>query len=390
MGETPSLDPNYIIDLEFGTDKFEFVRGVIDFESLLPIEPVSTAERISKYPEMYSFRPPRRPKKMPDFPLRRFTPEPGAVAVRVVANEMEQVAKIHEQNNTPNVCDVCHHWFRSEVALGTHRKYHFQPFGEQNKPLPTRTPRFLCPYQNCTAHCDCQTTVNEHVRVHHGRDDLQYDDLQFSSWAEFERWKETLEHNTTTRYVQTHGKYSGILKNTRYSCFFTRTSSTQSKERKNQRVKRSRKSDCACTAFMNVREVYGHVQVRVCLTHIGHEDRTDDLPLSIAIKKEIAGALIRGVPEDQILNNFRDCPTTDRRFYIKGYEVRNIAKKLEKNKELQSENQLRAERTNQKITGFNPEGVLLEVDVSKLKRETIDDEIDVNVMDFDDYEQDEI
>uniref|UniRef100_A0A1I7UWV4 C2H2-type domain-containing protein n=1 Tax=Caenorhabditis tropicalis TaxID=1561998 RepID=A0A1I7UWV4_9PELO len=382
---------NFIISDVFEPDNLQYGEEILDFDSLLPVESITTAERIQKYPEMYHFRPLRRSRKLPGFPEP--SPPPATMKIgkmEVVeeeeairdSNVAEQVEIMTEPEKIVNssICPECGHWFRSRIILNTHRKFHAEKADDKIRPLG-----FKCPIPKCKVQCDSQGTLNEHVRMHHQREELVYETMQFANWVDFERWKDNLEYTTNSRFVLTSGRYTNTGKTSRFSCYFARNSSSLTRCPRPPttiRQRSSRKLNTACTAFLSIKEVYGQVHLRGCLTHCGHDDQLQNLPLSITVKREIASDLVRGMSEEQILRNFRESyPSTDRRFYIRPYEVRNIYHKLMRNQDTMEEsehveNMRKTKRRRvQRITVDEEEEV--EVDVVDMDVEVVGEEATV-------------
>ncbi|KAF1763241.1 hypothetical protein GCK72_011507 [Caenorhabditis remanei] len=317
---------NYAESDDFGDFDEEFLEFHDDVGTSISIEidskPISTAERLEKFPEMYQI--PARKRKRSCF---------GVSDELNIEKSVRRDVKIPENPKNERKltnCEECKFWYRSEILLHSHIEQH------KNPQVKIRAPGFVCPYDECTVRCDCQETLNKHVKIEHNRHDLVYDILHFDSWDEFERWKENLEFTTMSRFVHASSKKNYCGRSLWLSCYFTRTVKhfTNSKSASDlimHRNKRSKKSERACTAHFVARETFGHIEVRACLTHCGHEGliHIHNLPLSKLIKSEIANELLKGMTEEEIVRNYREtCPPTDRRFYIRPYEVRNVYSKL--------------------------------------------------------------
>ncbi|CCD67075.1 C2H2-type domain-containing protein [Caenorhabditis elegans] len=323
MGDSADSEDNFPIDEEFDGENFEFHEQNFNFYNFTPIP---TTERLKKWPEMYQV--PRKCRKSQDFAEIR--PAVGSVRIEF-SKKPEIVAKPRIVVPCPN-CDFV---FGSGRALAQHQAKHSKTVKSE---ISTRQPGFLCPITDCTARCDYQATLNEHVRAQHENEQVAYETMQFANFNEFERWKENLEYSTSSRFVHTSGRYTTTGKTRRYSCFFTKSQQPTDKEPRGARNRPTKKLKRACTAHISVRETFGQIHVRACLFHCGHEHLVNNLPLSTIVRKEIATLLIRGETPEEIVEKLRkNSNSTDRRFYIRPYEIRNISAKIQKARERHGE-----------------------------------------------------
>ncbi|EGT42756.1 hypothetical protein CAEBREN_21946 [Caenorhabditis brenneri] len=338
MSQSASIDSDYIIDVEYDSDTIDFDDDeILTYDPLFAVENVTTAERLAKYPEMYNIRPMRPKNKLIGFPEPMDLP----ISPKNECKEMFGARMGSGTSITPVSCEKCNRCFRSPNVLASHKELH-----DQGNDDLIKSSWFLCPYPECSTECDRQMTLNEHVRIAHGREDLVYETEQFSSWVEFERWKENLEFETDSRFVCISARGTNYGKTVRYQCFFSRAyHPPPSKTSSGMRVRPSRKLDVACTAYMLAREVYGHVHARVCLTHCGHDQHAHLLPLPNTVKKEIAAALMKGMTEEQILLDFTESyDPNDRRHHIRPYEIRNVFNKLLKSQQIHAEHRIHPEQ----------------------------------------------
>lgn len=75
--------------------------------------------------------------------------------------------------------------------------------------------------------------------------------------------------------------------------------------------------------------------LRGCTKHCGHGRNVQELPVTDDIKLEISNMLISGLDESAIVDKMREeNDASDRRYYLQNYEVRNVAIKIEKYKDL--------------------------------------------------------
>ncbi|CAI2349723.1 unnamed protein product [Caenorhabditis sp. 36 PRJEB53466] len=313
---------------------------------LLAIQPISTADRLAAYSEMQLVKPLRslknsrakkqkNEKETADKECSSSSSTARTVVPKILAGtpsdkSSEESPQLRHWKNADRsdalFCATCQQCFRSQVVYTLHQKRH-------DKGLEIPIPNFLCPMPGCNVRCDCQATVNKHVQDRHNRGDLVIEHFSFTSWTEFERWKDNLEDSTSSRFVHSSGKPCTLGKTRRLSCFFSRRNDSYKRPARGIRSKLSRKQESTCTAHMSVKDIFGEISVRACLTHCGHESaHLQKLPLSTVIKREIAELLVQGLNEEEIVRNLKQASNqNDRRFYIQPYEVRNILNKIIKN-----------------------------------------------------------
>ncbi|XGW06829.1 hypothetical protein V3C99_016838 [Haemonchus contortus] len=228
----------------------------------------------------------------------------------------------------PAQCKYCNKWFPSQVSMNRHvREEHTDP----NYPKGTT---IECGDPHCDVVCDRMSTLCEHVAQEHGRGDLVIEELKFPSQERFKEWKDQVEAETMSKYVlsSSRTRLSGVVQ-LYYLCHLSgyanrsRHSAVQV-----SRMRTTKKLGRYCTAFMNVKELSdGSVVVHCCLGHFGHNFDVSRLPLPNKVKEEISELLLKGIDSQTVHDMVRKKYTSsDRGYYLKRYEVRNIADKLRK------------------------------------------------------------
>ncbi|VDO30424.1 unnamed protein product [Haemonchus placei] len=228
----------------------------------------------------------------------------------------------------PAQCKYCNKWFPSQVSMNRHvREEHTDP----NYPKGTT---IECGDPHCDVVCDRMSTLCEHVAQEHGRGDLVIEEFKFPSQERFKEWKDQVEAETMSKYVlsSSRTRLSGVVQ-LYYLCHLSgyanrsRHSAVQV-----SRMRTTKKLGRYCTAFMNVKELSdGSVVVHCCLGHFGHNFDVSRLPLPNTVKEEISELLLKGIDSQTVHDMVRKKYTSsDRGYYLKRYEVRNIADKLRK------------------------------------------------------------
>ncbi|KAK6013777.1 zinc finger, C2H2 type [Ostertagia ostertagi] len=222
-------------------------------------------------------------------------------------------------------CKYCRKWFPSQVVMNRHvREEHTDPHYPKGTTIECGDP-------HCDVVCDRMSTLCEHVAQEHGRDDLVIEEFKFPNLQRFKEWKDQVETDTMSKLCCCHRVE--LVSAVYYLCHLSgyanrsRHSAVQV-----SRLRSTKKLGRYCTAFMNAKEISdGSVIVHCCLGHFGHNFDVSRLPLPSKVKDEVAELLLKGMDSQTVHDMVRKKYTSaDRGFYLKRYEVRNIADKLRK------------------------------------------------------------
>lgn len=230
---------------------------------------------------------------------------------------------------SPTQCKYCRKWFAAQVTLNRHVRE------EHPEPNYMKGTTIECGDPHCDVVCDRMSTLCEHVAQEHGREDLVIEEFNFPSAERFKEWKDQVETDTMSKYVLSSSRMrnSGVLQ----SYYLCHLSGYANRSRHSvvsgNRFRSTKKLGRYCTAFINTRESPGgDVTVHCCLGHFGHSFDVRRLPLPRKVKDEVSELLMKGNDPQQVHEMVRKKYTaSERGFYLKRYEVRNIADKLRKN-----------------------------------------------------------
>ncbi|CCD71068.1 C2H2-type domain-containing protein [Caenorhabditis elegans] len=232
-------------------------------------------------------------------------------------------------------CMYCNFVFRQKALLESHIKKHTTTGKNE---VMSESSGLICPVEHCTIRCDSIATVVRHMQVTHSVNNIAFERVVFKNFHEFKMWRTELERLTMSKFSRTSGKTNKFSKSTYYQCQHSgKIPSVKSeKEYRKQRTRVSKKLGKTCTAFFHVRENDdGTVLLRGCTKHCGHGRNVQELPVTDDIKLEISNMLISGLDESAIVDKMREeNDASDRRYYLQNYEVRNVAIKIEKYKDL--------------------------------------------------------
>uniref|UniRef100_A0A183GJU9 C2H2-type domain-containing protein n=1 Tax=Heligmosomoides polygyrus TaxID=6339 RepID=A0A183GJU9_HELPZ len=231
--------------------------------------------------------------------------------------------------NNKTQCKYCRKWFAAQVTLNRHVRE------EHPEPNYMKGTTIECGDPHCDVVCDRMSTLCEHVAQEHGREDLVIEEFNFPSAERFKEWKDQVETDTMSKYVLSSSRMrnSGVLQ----SYYLCHLSGYANRSRHSvvsgNRFRSTKKLGRYCTAFINTRESPGgDVTVHCCLGHFGHSFDVRRLPLPRKVKDEVSELLMKGNDPQQVHEMVRKKYTaSERGFYLKRYEVRNIADKLRKN-----------------------------------------------------------
>ncbi|CAJ0950581.1 unnamed protein product, partial [Mesorhabditis belari] len=203
---------------------------------------------------------------------------------------------------------------------------------------PCRRPNITC--AECPESFDSMPNYIAHVKVAHLEPDekMNIETHVFQNNQEFEEWKLKVETMTCAQFVCTSGKVrpkNNLGTGTSHQYLQCYRSGHQSKFYRSDEPARRRKSkkiNAFCTAFINIAETYkGQISVKCCLYHFGHDNEPENLPVSKGIKGRIEELLRNCMDFDRIRDVIvAESQPNERGFYLKKYEVVNVAKKLVK------------------------------------------------------------
>lgn len=127
--------------------------------------------------------------------------------------------------------------------------------------------------------------------------------------ADFKAWKECLEKNTNSWYVQTSGRKTLLdCGKTYYYCNRSGHFNSRGRGQRHLKIQGSSKINSYCAAAITVtrENVSGYIEVHFCSTHYGHKIALGHLRLIESDKIAIAGQLAQGIEFQHILDNMRD------------------------------------------------------------------------------------
>lgn len=201
--------------------------------------------------------------------------------------------KIHKDFN----CRMCKLTFRNLDELTKHKETH---------PI-VNTIKVSCSL------CENQINKNQfpdHLKQEH-EIELETTNHMFANMQNFYVWKESVEHETKSRYVQQQGSKKSkkgytwtLLKCHRDGYYHGR-----GKNQRSLKISGSNKMNGYCPASMSVKIYESKVCVSFTRTHLGHSMDLDKLPLTKTEKELIAEQLALNIPMDNIISNIRDTVT---------------------------------------------------------------------------------
>lgn len=266
--------------------------------------------------------------KLPDVPINQMTPLPNRYFRKRITIKADTAGFVSDC--LP--CGYCNWLFRQRAMLENHVKKHVTT---GKKEVTSERSGLICPVQNCTVRSDCIATVFQHLKKSHSVDDLMIERIVFKDMHEFKLWKSELERLTMSKFSRTSGKQNVYSKSTYYQCHHSGNIPMSRDPADTQRKRQTKKLGRTCTAFLHVKENDDRtVVLRGCTKHSGHGKDVRVLPLTDDIKMEIAQHLISGMDENDIVAKMQaETDTSNRRYYLQNYEVRNVLNKIEKYKE---------------------------------------------------------
>ncbi|KJH45951.1 zinc finger, C2H2 type [Dictyocaulus viviparus] len=226
----------------------------------------------------------------------------------------------------PAQCKYCHKWYGSQVMMNRHiKEQHLDSNFSKGTTIECGDP-------HCDVVCDRMSTLCEHVAQEHCRDDLVIEEFKFPCVNKFKHWKDQVEADTISKFVlsSSRTRASGIIQ----SYYLCHLSGYANRSRHSTlsagRLRTTKKLGRYCTAFINTKELLdGAVTVQCCLGHFGHGFDVRRLPLPIKVKEEVSELLLKGTDPQAVQDIVRKKYSPgERGYYLKRYEIRNIADKL--------------------------------------------------------------
>ncbi|KFM75711.1 hypothetical protein X975_20066, partial [Stegodyphus mimosarum] len=133
------------------------------------------------------------------------------------------------------------------------------------------------------------------------------EDLQFSSFQEFNVWKKDIETETKCSFVLGRGAQKRIS-DTHYFfvCHRSGVYTPRGNGIRHLKVQGSKKINGFCPASINVFEADGKCCVHYVKTHVGHKNEIGHMFLSKEDRMYLASKIAAGLPFEKILSEIRD------------------------------------------------------------------------------------
>lgn len=199
-------------------------------------------------------------------------------------------------------CNTCHKNYSLENDLRQHQR---REHGERSY----KRKLLRCPV------CECEVPsgkcLSEHLAVEHEMQ-LKCEDLNFSSFADFQNWKHEVEKSTHSSYVRNCSSKVAVdnAVSHYYYCHRSGHFTSNGKGIRHLKLQGSNKISAMCPAKMKVIQAEdGTCVVKFVSTHIGHENDLSHLNLSLQEKDSIASDIVRKIPFQAILEKNRESMT---------------------------------------------------------------------------------
>ncbi|EYB81061.1 hypothetical protein Y032_0393g596 [Ancylostoma ceylanicum] len=207
------------------------------------------------------------------------------------------IKKAKNQGQKEHECAVCKKVFFSDSGLRKHKRVaHKNPNSSPAVKKPTLWIR--CP--GCDEAFNSHLEMAEHCGKEHndGSTDFSIVQKSFSSWADFEVWRDQKQLETSSKLVKRSIRDCRNWTSSMYTCKKSSTATVVQKERKRSYKKRTSDNGKNCPCFARVR-LYkdGRVEVVACFGHYGHEPRT------IVVTRPTEGAELKLPPLSPSLLN---------------------------------------------------------------------------------------
>jgi len=159
----------------------------------------------------------------------------------------------------------------------------------------------------CKKYKDIKSNLLKHYRVEHSINMLT-EDVCFSSFLEFEKWKDEMEENTVSKYVRCDLRKSNNKIMYYYGCNRSGFYKSKGKKKRRLKLKGSNKINGYCPSRINVtiNKTTEEVHVHFVKTHVGHTMDLEKIPLKKADRDLLASKICQKIPFDELLNDTRD------------------------------------------------------------------------------------
>ncbi|CAJ0580262.1 unnamed protein product, partial [Mesorhabditis spiculigera] len=201
-----------------------------------------------------------------------------------------------------------------------------------------RRPNIMC--AECDGSFENMPSYVSHVKEDHLEPGhtMKIESHLFHSTQELEDWKNKVENETCALFVCSSGKVrpkNTLGTGTSHQYLQCYRSGHQSRNHgvdhvEKFRRRKSKKINAFCTAYINIAETSrGLISVKCCLSHFGHDIEPEHLPLSKFLKSRVEDLLRLGKDFDDIRESIaNESQPTERGYFLKKYEVVNVAKRL--------------------------------------------------------------
>ncbi|KAL6743988.1 hypothetical protein Aduo_016968 [Ancylostoma duodenale] len=197
------------------------------------------------------------------------------------------IKKAKNQGQKELECPVCKKVFFSDSGLRKHKRVaHKNPNATPGVKKPTLW--IKCP--GCSEAFNSHLEMAEHCGREHndGSTDFSIVRISFSSWADFEVWRDQKQVETCSRLVKRSIRDCLNWTSSMYTCKKSSSSKDVPKERKRSYKKRTSDNGKNCPCFARVRLYKDErVDVVACFGHYGHE------PLTNVVVRPVEGAELK-------------------------------------------------------------------------------------------------
>ncbi|KAH1004223.1 hypothetical protein HUJ04_004009 [Dendroctonus ponderosae] len=218
------------------------------------------------------------------------------------------------------VCTLCATKFTKSCNLSRHMK-NKHGFTTRKDKATLKCP--LCENKRTTyKELEAHLTSQHHL-------DITYSELNFASKESFEQWKTDIEKKTLSFFQcrRTDGNF------VQYVCHRSGQYVPKPKTSIRQRAIKAQESNkigACCPARIEIKKKDGcGIEGLFVSTHVGHQQEVGRLRLTKAEKEVLAGKLLRGVPNQQILKELRNSFDPNLKLsYITNNDLHNLKKAL--------------------------------------------------------------
>lgn len=225
-------------------------------------------------------------------------------------------------------CMGCGRTFSSKFSLNRHSEQCCQLALQNSTNVKTKKSRIKCPL--CEEHFVTNNLLHNHIIIIH-EIELLVEEHTFDSEEEFKNWKNVIESETVSRYVQDTGaKQTGNTFTRYYNCHRSFEQRCAGQNVRASKGLLTNKTGFVCPARMDVITTENSfISVSFCKTHVGHGMDIGRVFLSKDARNEIAGKLKAGVSFNHILDEVRDVKTgieNERLLLLERKDLHNISR----------------------------------------------------------------